>query len=133
MRATVLLRGGRVVDPSQGYANLLDVAVLDGRIARVAAGGDDGRVIGEVDPDGRSGLGRQNLVVARQVDAKFGKPRAESPDILELRDFRVTVHALDFFCFGWGSVAAGVSITPAGPKSLTSAGNLNQIIAKRRA
>ena len=32
----LLLRGGYVVDPSQGIDALMDVAVIDGRIAEVA-------------------------------------------------------------------------------------------------
>ena len=34
----LLLKGGRVVDPSSGFDGLLDVAVENGTIARVAAG-----------------------------------------------------------------------------------------------
>jgi dihydroorotase len=40
MSETLLIRGGRVIDPANGIDGLLDVLLVDGRVERVAAGID---------------------------------------------------------------------------------------------
>ena len=52
----MLIRGGRVVDPSQGMDAVLDVLLADGRVARVGEGIDA--------PEGAETLDASGLVVA---------------------------------------------------------------------
>ncbi len=49
----LLVKGGRVVDPSRGIADLRDVAVLDGKVARVASGLDPALARRTLDASGR--------------------------------------------------------------------------------
>ncbi|HEY5206420.1 MAG TPA: amidohydrolase/deacetylase family metallohydrolase, partial [Roseiarcus sp.] len=47
MSFDLVLRGGRVIDPSQGIDSVMDVGFRDGRVAELAAG-LDGKAVRDV-------------------------------------------------------------------------------------
>ena len=75
MRHDLLIRGGRVIDPSQKLDGSLDVAVKDGRIAAVAAGIPASQADRILDASGKlvlPGLIDTHAHVFQYVTGRFG-------------------------------------------------------------
>ena len=83
MSYELIVRGGRVLDPSQGIDGVMDIAFADGKVAALGRDLEAGRAPMVRDATGLSGGDPIHVTVARgTVDARVERARANGTEEL---------------------------------------------------
>lgn len=113
----VLIRGGRVIDPSRGFDRIADVAISNGRIAAVGAGVAPEGAKETIDATGK-------LVVPGLVDVHT---HARTPDMPGIVLSQGVTSLIDAGSYGANQIDEGAAVAKAAPNRVRLLMNLSKI------